>query len=179
MITRGDWVIAAVIMNTHFERRMTSAHRKYILIAAATIVLCVTVFCNPLAIAYHQWRMNAEHNAVFGNPTPVGNGLASVDETGVDVDAVLERYFTHRKVLVDYGVLRLLSSKFTNLNSDGTQEQSQARSAFINRMWSRFPGHGHYYLSGDGSFETWIPVADETAWNAFIDDEEITSHKSR
>lgn len=163
---------------------MISAHRKYTLIAcailaAATIVLCLTVFRNSLAIAYHQWRMDAEHNAVFGNPTPVGNGLTSFDVTGVDVDVVLERYFTHRKVLVDYGVLRHLSSKFTNLNSDGTQEQSQARSAFIKRMWSRFPGHRHYYLSGDGSFETWVPVADETAWSTFIDDETIMSQKSR
>ena len=171
-------------MNTYFGQHMASADRKSILIAsatfaAATIVLCLTVFSNPLAIAYHQWRMNAEHNAVFGNPTPSGNGLASFDVTGVDVDAAMERYFTHRKALVDYGVLRHLSSTFTNLNSDGTQEQSQARSAFVNRMWSRFPGHRHYYLSDDGSFETWIPVADETAWIAFIDGETIISQKSR
>lgn len=128
-----------VIVNTHFVRRMASSNRKYVLIAcaifaAATIVLSLTVFSNPLAIAYHQWRMNAEYNTIFGDPQPVGNGIASFDVNGVDVGAVTERYFTHRQALVDYGVLLHLSSTFASLNSDGTKEQSQARSAFVDRM---------------------------------------------
>ena len=173
-----------VIVNTHFVRRMASSNRKYVLIACAifataTIVLSLTVFSNPLAIAYHKWRMNAEYNTIFGDPQPVGNGIASFDVNGVDVDAVTERYFTHRQALVDYGVLLHLSSTFASLNSDGTEEQSQARSAFVDRMWSRFPGHRHYYLSGDGSFETWIPVDEESAWIAFIDDEGTINQKTR
>ncbi len=163
---------------------MASVNRKYVLLAcaiaaAATFVLCLTVFRKPLTIAYHEWRLSAEYTTIFGDPKPVGNGLASFDVTGVDVDAVMERYFNHRQALVDLGVLRHLSSTFARLNSDGTQEQSQARSAFVNRMWSRFPGHRHYCLSGDGSFETWISVADETAWIAFIDDETIINQKTR
>ena len=163
---------------------MASVNRKYVLIACAiftamTFVLCLTVFRKPLTIAYHQWGMNAEYNRIFGDPQPVGNVLATFDVTGVDVDAVMERYFNHRQRLVNLGVLRHLSSTFARLNSDGTQEQSQARSAFVNRMWSRFPGHRHYYLSGDGSFETWIPVADETAWIAFIDDETIANQRRK
>lgn len=175
---------AVVIVNTHVVRQMASVNRKYVLLAcaiatAATFVLCLTLFKKPLTIAYHEWRMSPEYTSIFGDPMPVGDGLASFDVTGVDVDAVMERYFNHRQALVDLGVLHHFSSTFARLNSDGTQEQSQARSAFVNRMWSRFPGHRHYCLSGDGSFETWVPVADETAWIAFIDDETLINQKTR
>ena len=175
---------AIVIVDTHIVLKMTTVNRKYVLLAcgiatAATFVLCLTVFRKPLTIAYHQWRMSAEFNTVFGDPQPAGNGLASFDVTGVNVDAVMKRYSNHRQKLVDLGVLRHFSSTFSRLNSDGTQEQSQARSAFVNRIWSQFPGHRHYYLSADGSFETWIPVADETAWIAFIDDETMINQKTR
>ena len=173
-----------VIVDTQFVGRMASANRKYALLAcvvvsAATFVLCLTVFRKPLAVAYHQWRMSAEYNTIFGDPEPVGNGLASYDVTGVDVDAVLERYFRHRQALVDLGILCHVSARFPRLNSDGTEQQSQARSAFVNRMWSRFPGHKHYYLSGDGTFETWMPVAEETAWKNFVDDETRIDLKTR
>ncbi len=163
---------------------MASDNRKYALLAClvvstATLVLCITLFRKPLAIAYHGWRMSAEYNTIFGDPKPVGNGLASFDVTGVDVDAVLERYFRHRQALVDLGILCHVSARFRRLNSDGTELQSQARSAFVNRMWSRFSVQRHYYLSSDGTFEAWIPVADETAWKIFVDDETRTDLKTR
>lgn len=177
-------MIFVVIVNTDFVRRMASANRKYCLIAcaiftSATIVLCLTISSKPLAIAYHQWRMNAEYNTIFGDPQLAGHRLASFDVAGVDIHAVMERYLNHRQKLVGLGVLRHLSSTYASLKSDGTREQSQARSAFVNRMWSRFPGHRCFYLSADGSFETWIPVADETAWIAFIEDETIIDQKTR
>jgi hypothetical protein len=55
--------------------------------------------------------------------------------------------------------------------SDGTGEQSKARAAFVNRMWNWFPGHKHYYLASDGTFETWAPIAAKSDWESFIDTE--------
>lgn len=163
---------------------MAFLNRKYILVAGAIVsvasfVLCLTVARKPLTIAYHQWRMNAEFSTIFGESQQVENGLTAFDVTGTDVDVALERYFKHRQNLVDMGSLRHLSSSFATLKSDGTEGQEQARAAFVQRMWSRFPGHKHYYLSGDGSFETWIPVADEAVWNAFIVDETTMNQKTR
>lgn len=153
--------------------------------AATAILLCLTVFQHPLAAAYHQWRMNAEYNTIFGDPEPAGNGLASYDVTGVDVDAVMERYMHHRKALVDLGVLSHMSASFPRLASDGTVQQSEARSAFVHRMWNKFPGHQHYFLAGDGTFEAWVPVAAKPEWQRFINEENNRDnqpsmhHKSR
>ncbi len=150
--------------------------RRYLVLliavaAAASVLLCLAVFRHRLTIAYHQWRMNAEYNTIFGDPELVGNGLASYDVTGVDVDAVMDRYTRHRQALVDLGVLFHMSASFPRLPSDGTEQQSKARSAFVNRMWNRFSGHKHYYLAGDGTFETWAPIADKREWKSFMDDE--------
>jgi hypothetical protein len=149
--------------------------RRLVLLLAvagtAAILLCLTVFRRPLAIAYHQWRMNAEYDTVFGHPEPAGDGLASYDLRGIDVDAVMARYERHRQALVDLGFLCHMSARLPRLASDGTKQQLAARSAFVRRMWRRFPGHKHYYLAPDGTFETWVPVGQKEAWDNFIDAE--------
>lgn len=136
--------------------------------ASASVLLCLTIFRRTLAVGYHQWRMNAEYNTIFGAPESAGGGLASHDVTGVDVDAVMNKYTHHRQALVDLGVLSHMSASFPQLASDGTKQQSEARSKFVHRMWNKFPGHRHYYLAGNGTFETWVPIADKPAWKSFI-----------
>jgi hypothetical protein len=163
---------------------MVSVNRNYAWLicavaAAATVVICLAVFRKPLTVAYNSWRMNAEYNSIFGHPKPVGDALASYDVTDLDVDAVLERYFRHRQALVNLGALCHVSARFPRLTSKGTEQQSLARSAFVNRMRSQFPGHKHYYLSGDGTFESWVPAAEETAWKIFVDDETTMNLKPR
>ncbi len=149
------------------------------IVSAASFVLCLTVARKPLTIAYHQWRMNAEFSTIFGESQPAENGLTAFDVTGTDVDVALERYFKHRQKLVDMGSLRQLSSSFATLKSDGTEGQEQARAAFVQRMWSRFFWSQTLLLIGDGAFQTWIPVAEEAAWGAFIVDETTMNQKAR
>ena len=115
--------------------------------------------------------MTAEFNTIFGDPQPAGNGLASYDVTGVDVDAVMQRYEAHRQRLVDFGVLSQLTASFPELASDGSTSQSDARSDFVQRMWDVFPAHRYYYLDADGGFSTWVPVSDAPRWQQFLDAE--------
>lgn len=155
---------------------MPRIERRYALLLIAVVLtasalLCLTASRRPLEIAYHEWRMSAAYNTIFGDAQPVGDGLASYDLTGVDIDAVLATYTHHRQALVDLGVLSHITVRLPHLDSDGTERQSTARSAFVHRMWDRFPGHKHYYLARDGTFETWAPVADESGWKHFLDGE--------
>ncbi len=140
---------------------------------AAVLVIGLIAFANRKAIqiSYHQWRMDSAYNTLFGNPQPVGNGLASHDVTGVDVDSVMNAYETHRELLVGFNVLHHMPASFPNLASDGSVQQSDLRSDFVHRMWQNFPGHKHYYLAGDGSFETWMPIDAKNDWDTFIGSE--------
>lgn len=148
---------------------------RKILLAVTVLILALLVcgisFQSSIVAAYHSWRMNAEYSTLFGNPQPNGNGLASHDVTGVDVDAVMERYEFHRQCLVDSGDLTLLTGTFPWLVSEGSIESSDARSNFSERMWKEFPLHRHYYLAPDGSFSTWVSNDDALRWQEFIDAE--------
>ncbi len=126
-------------------------------------------------IAYHQWHMDSAHNTLFGNPEPVGNGLASYDVTGIDVDSVMANYEFHRQRLVELNAFVHLKANFPALVSDGTQQQSDARRDFVQRMWNQFPVHKHYYLANDGSFQTWVPVGAQNDWNVFFQQESARS----
>lgn len=142
------------------------------LFGVASFAIVNTAFVQS---SYHQWRMNVAYNTLFGNPQPAGNGLAAYDVTGVDVDGVMAAYNFHRNELVELNVLTRLHAEFPNLASDGTDQQSDARSAFAHRMWKQFPSHRHYYLAGNGSFETYVPVTEESDWDRFIKSELTTS----
>ena len=115
--------------------------------------------------------MNTEFNTIFGAPQLSGNGLASFDVTGIDVDAVMLRYESHRQQLVELGVLAKLTATFPLLASDGSVLRSDARSDFTRRMWIAFPAHRHYYLDSGGNFSTWVHVSDATRWQQFLDAE--------
>ncbi len=134
-------------------------------------IVGITIFRRPLAVAYHQWRMEAAYNTLFGNPEPAGNGNTRYDLTGVDVDAVVDAYEGHRQSLVDLDALCHLTSSFPCLAADGSEERSSERSAFLNRMRDIFPNHRHYYLANDGTFETWVPVDQRQDWERFLDQE--------
>lgn len=156
--------------------------RRYVIGIVCAALLCVVLlvmFITPsVRVTYHQWRMNVAYNTLFGDPEPVGNGLASHDLTGVDVDAVTGNYEFHRTKLVELNVLAHLRIDFPNLATDGSEQRSAARSAFVDRMWDHFPGHRHYYLAGDGSFETYVPVAEKGAWEEFMQSELTNSNPS-
>ena len=137
----------------------------------ALVLVGLFVLRHPIRVGYHTWRMNAEFNTIFGDPQPEGNGLASYDATGIDVDAVMQRYESHRQCLVDLGVLAHLTASFPSLASDGSTLRSSTRSDFVRRMWSAFPAHRHYYLDTDGAFSAWAPVSDATRWQEFLDAE--------
>lgn len=137
----------------------------------AFVLLGSFVLRHPIRVGYHTWRMNAELNTTFGDPQPEGIGLASYDVTGVDVDAVMQRYESHRQRLVDLGVLVHLIASLPSLASDGSTSRSDARSDFMQRMWNAFPAHRHYYLDGEGAFSAWAPVSDATRWQQFLDTE--------
>jgi hypothetical protein len=115
--------------------------------------------------------MTAAYNTILGDAEPRSDGLASHDVTGVDVDAVMTRYTQHRQALLDLGVLSHIMARLPHIASDGTEQQSTARSAFLHRMWDRFPGHKHYCLDGDGTFEAWVPVTDTARWEIFVEAE--------
>ncbi len=149
--------------------------RRNTILAAivAVLIIGLIAFANRKAIQilYHQWHMNSAYNTLFGNPQPAANGLASNDVTGVDVDSVMNAYETHRNILVEFNVLHHTKASFPNLASDGSKQQSDLRSEFVQRIWQNFPDHKHYYLAGDGSFETWIPIDAKNDWDTFIDSE--------
>ncbi|WP_146517726.1 hypothetical protein [Stieleria varia] len=115
--------------------------------------------------------MNAEFNTIFGNPRPESHGLASYDVTGIDVDAVMQRYEFHRQRLVDLEVLAKLTATFPRLSFDGSAARSDARLDFTHRMWDAFPAHRHYHLDSDGTFSVWVPVSDAPSWKQFLDAE--------
>ncbi len=145
--------------------------RCALLLIAAVALLCVAVFRRPLRIAYHQWRMNAAYNTLSGDPQPMDDILAWFDETGVAVNPVFARYTRHRQALVDLGVLSQITVRFPHLYCDAGDEQFSKCSAFMRRMQDRFPGHKHFYLDGQGTFGTWVPVAERQEWETFIDAE--------
>lgn len=151
---------------------MSRRNTIYIAILAV-LVIGLIAFANrkSIQISYHQWRMNSAFNTLFGNPQPAGNGLASHDVTGIDVDSVMNSYESHRQRLLELNVLHHAKAQFPNLASDGTKKHSDLRSEFTHRMWREFPGHKHYYLAGDGSFETWIPIDAKNDWDKFIGSE--------
>ena len=115
--------------------------------------------------------MEAAYGSLFGNPQPIGNGLAAFEVTATDVDAAIAAYESHRQSLVDLGALGHMQAWFPTLASGETEGRSEARSAFVNRMWQRFPNHRHYCLRPDGTFEAWVPIADEQRWQQFLDGE--------
>ncbi len=147
----------------------------FLVVFALVAIACIAIFRRPLAIAYHQWRMEAAYNTIFGDPEPASGGLTRYDVTDVDVDAVLEAYEGHRQSLIDLDALRHLTSSFPSLAADGTEERLAERTAFLSRMWDVFPNHRHYYLANDGTFKTWIPVEQRPDWERFLDRESKTN----
>jgi hypothetical protein len=155
--------------------------RRFILFAITVGLFVSLIFAlaNMLSIrvAYHSWRMNAEFNKIFGEPQLVVHGLAGYNVTGIDVDAVLAKYEAHRQQLVNLKVLAHLQADIPQLVSDGTEQQSELRRQFTTRMWDRFPQHRHYYLAGNGSFETWVPIEIAGDWSDFIKFERLQNRK--
>ena len=151
---------------------MTRRNIIYVVLVAVLLVgLIALANWKAIRISYHQWQMISAYNKLFGNPQRAGNGLASHDVTGIDVDSVMKAYETHRNALVELRVLDHVKAHFPNLASDGTRKQSDLRSEFVHRMWETFPGHRHYYLAGDGSFESWIRIDARNDWDYFIGSE--------
>ena len=143
-----------------------------------SVLLLVAVFAaivwlnrHAVAVAYHRAAMNSAYNRLFGNPEPAGNGLASHDVTGVDVDAVLARYTGNRQRLVDLGVFIHLTEELPHFAVTSDESSHGHRSEFVRRMWDEFPGHKHYYLSSDGTFEVWDIAENENRWKEFVDSE--------
>lgn len=144
-------------------------------VIAFVAIACIAIFRRPLAIAYHQWRMEAAYNTLFGNPEPADNGNIRYDLTGVDADAVVDAYEGHRQSLVDLDAVRHLTCTFPSLAADGSKERFSERSAFLDRMQDMFPNHRHYYLANDGTFEAWVPVDQRQDWERFLDQESKTN----
>ena len=130
-------------------------------------------FSSSVRIPYHEWQMEAAYESLFGNPEPVGDGLARFEVTATDVDAALESYQLHRTALVDLGALVHMQRKFPRLASDGSKTASKERSEFVRRMWDQFPGHRHYWLAPNGTFETWASASTVRSWSEFLDRESI------
>jgi hypothetical protein len=151
------------------------SRRQNLLLAvlAVIVIACVgfAVFNHAISIAFHQWRMEAAYGSLFGNPEPIGNGLAAFDVSAKDVDAAIANYESHREALVRLNALAHLTASFPELASDGTEDRSEKRSEFVHRMWRVFPGHRHYWLRPDGTFETWVPVTNTKQWKTFLDSE--------
>ena len=151
-----------------------SRKRVALFVALAVIMIgCVflAVFNRTVVMAYHHWRMEVAYGSLFGNPQPIGNGLAAFEVTATDVDAAIAAYESHRQSLVDLGALGHVQASFPSLALADNEGHSAARSAFVNRMWRRFPNHRHYWLRPDGTFEAWVPIADEQRWQQFLDGE--------
>lgn len=144
-------------------------------VIALVAIACIAIFRRPIAIAYHQWRMEAAYNTLFGNPEPAGNGDTRYDLTDVDADAVVDAYEGHRQSLVDLDALCQFTSSFPSLAADGSEERLSERSAFLSRMQDIFPNHRHYYLANDGTFEAWVPVDQRQDWERFIEQESKTN----
>ena len=156
--------------------RPSRVTRKHTLLLAFSLlaiaaVLCSTVFKRSLAVAYHQWRMEAAYGSLFSNPQPVGNGLARYDVTATDVDAAIKSYESHRQSLVELNALAHVTTSFPHLANEGTDRRVDTRSAFVNRMWDVFPNHRHYWLAPDGTFEAWVPASKEHNWKTFLNGE--------
>ena len=151
-----------------------SRKRVALLVALAVItIVCVflVVFNRTIVVAYHHWRMEAAYGSLFGNPQPIGNGLAAFEVTAPDIDAAIAAYESHRQKLVDIGALGHAQASFPSVALADNEGHSEARSAFVNRMWRKFPNHRHYWLRPDGTFEAWIPTPDEQRWQQFLDGE--------
>ena len=115
--------------------------------------------------------MDAAYYTIFSNPVRTANGVAGSDLDGIDVEAVLATYISHRQSLVDLGVLKHLTAHSQHLVFDGSVQHTNARSIFEDRIWAEFPGHKHYFLAPDGKFETWAPLNEESQWQQFLEDE--------
>jgi len=139
-------------------------------VLSTTCLVGALVFNHPLQVAYHNWRMHADFNRVFGKPQST-DGLTSIDVTNIDVNQVLGSYASHRDSLVSLGTLSHLSGSYPWLKSDGSLERSKARSEFAERMWQRFPDYRFYQLDEDGLFSVWAPTRDKDQWQAFLDSE--------
>ncbi|MFO7905317.1 MAG: hypothetical protein ACQESR_31020 [Planctomycetota bacterium] len=137
---------------------------------AVTIVacICLAVFSHNISVAYHYWRMEAAYESLFGNPRPLGNGVAEFEVTAKDVDAAIAAYKSHRQTMVDLGAFAHIKASFPTLALGKKEEHSEERSDFVNRMWRVFANHRHYWLRPDGEFEAWVPVADEHNWQEFL-----------
>lgn len=138
------------------------------------VAVCAAVLWpnrHTVAVVYHRWAMNSAYNKLFGNPEPGPNGLVSYDMTGVDVDAVMARYMSHRQRLVELGYFLHLNESLPYLSVTSNQSSHDQRSDFVQRMWVEFPQHKHYYLSRDGTFEVWDIAENENEWKAFVDTE--------
>jgi hypothetical protein len=148
-----------------------SRFRVFALFGFILVVLCAVVVWScrrELSIAYERWAMNSAYDQLFGNPQPIGNGLAAHDVSGIDVDAVLARYTRHRQRLVELGYFCHLRESLPHLAGTADPSSHLQRSELVQRMWKRFPQHKHYYLSPDGTFEAWDVVENEADWKAFL-----------
>ena len=141
-----------------------------VIFAIVTVILVISLLSRQqLASAYHQWRMNTAFESVFsGPPQPIGDDLAAWNVEAEDVDEALDTYAYHRQRLIDLGALCHIEQLFSSLASDGTIQSSEARRAFLDRMWQRFPNQRHYYLAENGAFEVWAPVNERTDWEHFV-----------
>ncbi len=149
--------------------------RRNLLIAVCAVMViacvCLAVFNHSISVAYHHWRMEAAYGSLFGNPQPIGNGLAAFDVSAKDVDAAIAEYESHRETLVGLGAFACMTASFPTLASNGTEARSDERSDFVRRMWRVFPNHRHYWLSPTGEFEAWVPSANAEQWQKFLDRE--------
>jgi hypothetical protein len=132
-----------------------------------------------ISIAYERWAMNSAYNQLFGNPQPIGNGLAAHDVSGIDVDAVMSRYAHHRQRLVELGYFSHLRESLPHLAVTSDESSHRQRSDFVERMWGEFPQHKHYYLARDGAFEVWDVAENETDWSAFLATEQKRDDSSQ
>ena len=116
--------------------------RRNLLIAVFAVMViacvCLAVFNHAISVAYHHWRMEAAYGSLFGNPQPIGNGLAAFDVSAKDVDAAIAEYESHREALVDLGAFACMTASFPTLASNGTEAHSDERSDFVHHMWRVF-----------------------------------------
>ena len=152
--------------NAKLSRFKMTALCAIILFAVCT--LGVWSCRRELSIAYERWAMNSAYNQLFGNPQPIGTGLAAHDVSGIDVDAVMSRYTRHRQRLVELGCFFHLRKSIPHLAVTTDENSHRHRSDFVERMGNQFPQHKHYYLARDGTFEVWDIAENETEWRVFL-----------